>query len=598
MPSIGLRLIIGLLTVFVVGQPLFAGGSLIQDEAVSLFDKGRRLLREGNWYHAAKVFEQLAGRDSKSENLDQYIFYRAKAKYYLGEFGEAIAGFNYFLSRFGDSREVPYVHFFLGNAYYRVGDVNQALESYLESYRLTDDRQLNLLVTASLTAVFENASSINLGTTDFAAFPDKKRRSLIKLLADILVDRGAIDQAEELLSSYGEELDLSRISNDQLGHRKEGIEVAVVLPFSGELHSFGGDIYDGAVIAAELYRAEEVDNLILAPYDTKGDPISAARIIAGLSESQTDAAIGPLTSEEAAVVSARLSCSSLPLLIPAATQAGLTQLSETSFQLSPNIELQGVKMAEYAANNLQADSVVIISSTSTDHLQMVRGFAERFQQLGGTVVAVEYYRSRDKDFGPHIRDVKAILLGLHPDSIFFINENGDTLDPDAIPAYIECLFLPGNPEQLRLLLPQINFYNLNGAYLGSDGWGDEVILKLGDDITKGAVFPSPFLTGAGSEEYVRFAAAYDVRYGCQPSRLAALGYDAVRLLTRTLRFGDKSKSVVVGELKKVQNYHGASGKITFGENRENVEMPLFRIVSEQAVPILSIEESTDDEKSR
>ena len=60
--------------------------------------------------------------------------------------------------------------------------------------------------------------------------------------------------------------------------------------------------------------------------------------------------------------------------------------------------------------------------------------------------------------------------------------------------------MPGSPQQLRQLLPQINFYNLNAEYLGSDGWGDQVVYKLGDNVTKEAVFPSPFLTAIATDE--------------------------------------------------------------------------------------------------
>jgi hypothetical protein len=80
-------------------------------------------------------------------------------------------------------------------------------------------------------------------------------------------------------------------------------------------------------------------------------------------------------------------------------------------------------------------------------------------------VAIEYYRPRDKDFGQYVRDVKAALLGLHPDSAFFINEAGDTLDIEAVPASIDCLYLPGVASQLRLLLPQIGFYSIDAFYL-------------------------------------------------------------------------------------------------------------------------------------
>ncbi|MEA3296703.1 MAG: ABC transporter substrate-binding protein [candidate division Zixibacteria bacterium] len=260
-------------------------------------------------------------------------------------------------------------------------------------------------------------------------------------------------------------------------------------------------------------------------------------------------------------------------------------LSSTTFQLSPNIELQGTRMAEYAVDSLKADSVAIITSTSPDHLRMSRSFSERFRQLGGKVAGIEYYRSRDKDFGPYIRDLKSILWNMPPDSIYFTNEEGDTLDPDGIPVGIDCLFLPGSPQQLRLLLPQIHFYQLTGNYLGSDGWADETIYRLGDNVTKGAVFPSPFLVGSNSDEDVQFSAAFDSRFGRQPTRLSRVGYDAIRLVIQACDKGCSSREKLVSALEQTKDFAGASGMITFGKNRENIELPLYRIESGKAVVI-------------
>jgi ABC-type branched-subunit amino acid transport system substrate-binding protein len=253
-------------------------------------------------------------------------------------------------------------------------------------------------------------------------------------------------------------------------------------------------------------------------------------------------------------------------------------LSESVFQLSPNIELQGVQAAEYAIINRRADSAAIITPTSADHLRMARAFADRFEQMGGKVVAIEYYRPRDKDFGQYVRDVKAALLGVHPDSMFFINEDGDTLDVEAIPVSIDCLYLPGVASQLRLLLPQINFYSVDAFYIGSDGWGDDALYRLGDHITRQAVFPSPFLEQERSQEYVGFAAEYDRRYGAQPHRLASLGYDAVQLIGRAVASGAGTRRELVEQLGRTVDYVGAAAPVTFGEHRENIELPMYRLV--------------------
>ncbi|MBU8932781.1 MAG: penicillin-binding protein activator [candidate division Zixibacteria bacterium] len=555
-------------------------------EATSEFAKGKRLLREGDWWGAASTFERLAGQYPQSTDLDQFVFHRAKAKYYLGELSDAIAGFSHFLTKFPNSPEQPHARFFLANAFYRKGDIDRALDQYMAAYGTSRDSQLDQLLIRSVTALFQNAGAISIDEQEFDELSSDKKCRLVKPLLPILMSHDQIATAKTFASHCDETLDLTQYRTE-VRNRNKALEVAMLLPLSGDLQSYGEDIYNGAVIAAEIMRDQSDSEIRIVPYDTKGNPIDAARIIGEFTHSAIDAVIGPLTSEAAAVASARLGRSDIPLLIPAATQAGLTLLSESSFQLSPNIELEGIRMAEYAVSVLEADSTALITSTSAEHLHSSRAFVRRFEELGGTIVAVEYYRSRDKDFGPYIRDIKAILLGATPDSAFYVNARGDTIDVDGLPAYIDCLYLPGGQKQIRLLLPQIHFYNLTGAYLGSDQWGEESIYRLGDDITKQAVFPSPFLTGGQTEGYLEFAAAYDARYGEQPRRLANLGYDALTLIGRAHNSGAENPLTVSEYLKTVRNYDGASGKVSFGSNRENVEMPLYRIVGGEAIPMVS-----------
>ncbi|UCD63317.1 MAG: penicillin-binding protein activator [Candidatus Zixiibacteriota bacterium] len=574
-----------------------AGAETISDapEVISQYEKGKRLLREGDWFAAVDVFQELEARFPQSPNLDLFVFNRAKARLYLGQYSEAGAAFTYFISRFPGSPIKPHAYFFLANSEYLRGNISRAVGAYLKAYELTRDESLEELVKTSLLAAFASAGSVNLTDADFRKLPQDKACALILPLSEIQLQRGEVERATNLLAYCGEAPNLER--QPDLARRLSGsdLEIALVLPLSGELESFGQDIYNGAAIAAEMFREETGQAVRLQAYDTRGEAVEAARIIGDLAVSTvTDVVVGPLTSEEAAVASAALSCASLPMVAPAATQAGLTRLSSSSFQLAPNVDLEGVTLAEYAVRRLEADSVAIISSTDSDHLRMARAFARHFERLGGKVVAVEYYRSRDRDFGAYIRDIKAVLLGHPPDSTFFINANGDTLDFDIVPASIDCIFLPGDTRQLRQLLPQIHFYNLNGSYLGSDGWGDEEVYKLGDDVTKGAVFASAFLEGKRSDEYMKLAAAHDRRYGSRPQRLAALGYDAVRLICRAALAGGTTRDNIATQLQLVRDYDGASGRISFGESRENIEMPLYRIENERSVLLGAGETGRED----
>jgi branched-chain amino acid transport system substrate-binding protein len=548
------------------------------------FAQGTRLLRDGQYVEAATVFSALAAHNPSSPNLDLFLFNNAKALYYIPKHAEALDAFAAFEARFPTSPYRAYASFFEGNIYYETAKYSSAIDRYIEAYGSSRDTRLGGMALKSLEALISIHSQIKLRAAQFTGLAQDRKCSLVKQLLVRLVEQQRLDEVASLGALCTETKSTSAAA-DSARFGKE-IEVAVSVPFSGELQSFGEDIYNGAVIAAEMYHDETGRTITLIPFDTKGDPVTAARTVGGLANSSVDAVIGPLTSDEAAVASAELSCSSLPLIAPAATDAGLTLLSKGAFQLSPNIELQGVAMAEYAVRTLHADSAVVIASTGIDNLAMAHAFIDRFKKLGGRVVATEYYRTRDREFAAYIMDAKSILLGAHLDSAdVYLSDAGDTLEIDAAPAHVDCIFIPGNPDQLRLLLPQVKFYNLQGALLGTDGWGDEAVYGLGDDVTRQAVFPSPFLTQADTELKLKLAASYTKRFGKQPNRLACLGFDALRLISMAIDRNAKTREELASELARTNGYLGAGGKVTFGEFRENLELPLYRIEGGQAVPM-------------
>ena len=551
-------------------------------EILSDYAKARRLLREGHYLEASREFAQLAEHYPDSKNLDLFILNHAKAELYFGNRSDALVGFGDFINRFSGSPLIAHAYFFEGNAYYLKAQESQAVAAYIDAFRLSNDPRLDELIINSVVEAVSQAQVVTLGDADFGSLDPVRRCQLIEPVAVALEKRADTSQAIRLravCSGHRAAVDSSAVVS-----LSADLELAMLLPLSGELQSFGEAIYRGATIGAEQFRHDTNRQLRLVPYDTKGNPIDAARLARELVHTGTDAVIGPLTSDEASVTAAALSCDFLPLIMPAATQAGLTLLSESSFQLSPNIELQGVRAAEYAVLKRGADTAAIITPTTTDQLRMAQAFEERFEALGGKVVATEYYRPRDRDFGQYVRDLKVVLLGGQLDSAAYVNDRGDTLDIEAVTASVDCLYLPGSAEQLRLLLPQLKFYSIETFYLGSDGWGDNAVYALGDDVTRQAVFPSSFLEQERSQEYVKFASLYDARYGEQPHRLAGLGYDAVKLIAQALVAGAVTRQELVTKLSRVRNYSGASAPITFGEHRENIELPMYQLL--RGVPTL------------
>ncbi|RKX22864.1 MAG: hypothetical protein DRP51_01605 [Candidatus Zixiibacteriota bacterium] len=543
-----------------------------------LYMRAHKLLEKKQYSEAHQIFSQLSNFGKDIRMGPEYQYFAAKAGYYAGYLEESLKDFNHVINRFPQSTFVPYAYFFLGNIDCFLGKADQAVIAYVNAYKSSPDNRLNKLTIESLQGLAEAVPSAVIENISATSIPAKKRCDLLVPLAESLIKGNSFQSIRSILSAC-RSAEATRLINQADQLLKQQIEVGILVPLSGELQRFGEAMLDGINLMLDKYHAETGRKITPVVYDTRGDEIEAARILKRLSSGEAAAAIGPLTSDEASVSSAVLACGNLPLIIPAASQSGLTELSSTSFQLLPNLAWQGRKMADFAAGQLGADTAAVFTPTTPENLRMARAFETRFRELGGTIICTEYFRAKETDFGPYVKDIKSQIIGQLLDSIIFINDDGDTIEAEEVPVWLDCIYIPAEAGQLRMILPQIDFYNLNTIYLGGDGWGADLVYKLGDHITKTCYFSSGRVESRTSETTLQFMSDFDIKYGRQPGHLEKVGYDAMALICRALTDGKYSRADISHYLSTVKSFNGVSGKVTFGENNENIELPVFKIES-------------------
>jgi branched-chain amino acid transport system substrate-binding protein len=563
-----INLFIGLMLILICGLASAGDTPLTQ---------AHKLLSSGKYDEAYRQFSELY-RDnfSNPKTAPQFLFYKAKAAYYAGLLDDGLADFQKLIGDFPQSPFVPYAYFFSGNILYRQNNPDDAAAAYLNSYRISNDDELDALVCRSLGAAVGNAGSPLFEKINIDLVPEQKRCNLAAALAEALIKLTNYQSAYSLLENCQDSTSLA-LKTEAGQMLRQQVEIGLVLPLSGELQKFGESVLDGAMLKIEEYNRESGGKVTPVIYDTKGESVEAGKIIQRLSAEGAGAAIGPLTSEETAVASAALSCRDLPLIAPAASQGGLTDLSSTCFQLQPSLDWQGYRMAEYAVRKLGFDTAAVITLTSPDNLRMAQAFADRFKELGGVILGVEYIRLKETDFGSLIFDLKAMASGNMSGSLTYINEKGDTLEPKEVPVNLECIYIPAEAAQLQLLLPQINFYNLQTTYLGGEGWGDKDVYQLGGAVTKSSYFTSGRIDSDLNEYLQTFRRNFKTRYGQEPGHLEALGYDAAALVCRALSSGHFSRIEIKHYLETMTDYVGPSGAVSFGDKHENIIMPIYTI---------------------
>jgi len=523
------------------------------------------LLEAGRYNRAASIFADLASQFPSSPRHDSWLYNLARSKYHLGQLDNSKREFSNAIKRYPNSEYNAYRWFFLGNIALRESDANLAGKAYIKAYALSGNKRLTTLTVESLRSLIEQTGdSLSVFT---------------RLIDESFPKSAAVHSKSDLLSALTGKPPEGQNGARVAGTRRSTLpNVTLALPMNGKYKQYSQRIENGARLANVISQDSKLPAVNLLLEDTEGSPAKAVAIAQEAESDKSLALIGPLTSEEAVAVSAALNCSELPALAPAANQHNFAKLSKTMFQLTPSPRTIGRRLAEYAFLQMPVSTAAALAQNNSSEKEMATAFAERFKELGGEVVAFEIFPPSATDFGAFGEKIKTRFLGAYDENVALIGENGDTLDFDEAPVEIGCIFVGATVRQLQLILPQINYHNIRTTLIGSDGLATPRVWDMPLQNVKGIIFTSWRTQDSENSAFRAFAQLYRDRYGETPDRLAALGYDAVRVLIEGLQDGADRPSKMSQYLERMNSYSGASGKITFGEDHVNRELSLYTVV--------------------
>jgi branched-chain amino acid transport system substrate-binding protein len=138
----------------------------------------------------------------------------------------------------------------------------------------------------------------------------------------------------------------------------------------------------------------------------------------------------------------------------------------------------------------------------------------------------------------------------------YLNDSVLSLDAFFVPA--------GHGEEAYRVASQIQFTRLRGQFLGSSGWFDKAVLMKTSPIAHGVVFSVDFPDNPKTDAYATFARNYQAKFRRAPDRVAALSYDAARLLAEAMVKSPKAEDLIE-TLKEVKRFDGILGPIAFDE---------------------------------
>jgi ABC-type branched-subunit amino acid transport system substrate-binding protein len=414
---------------------------------------------------------------------------------------------------------------------------------------------------------------------------------------------GAKQKAVQYLATYerGPHAASVRDIDNKAGEAQRGIvQIGMLVPLSGNEAEIGRQIVQGAQLAFDQYTATSGARLKLIMCDTRGNMIETAKKTKELVyEHHAPVILGPVLSQDAVVAASILMEKDVVMLSPTANEDGIAGLGPYIFQMNVTLGTLGAKIARYAMDNLNIRDFAIIGPGNDYAAALSRGFRQEVEKSGREIVSEETYEPGTQDFKVQFDNLKTRLLmrkqqrtpvekSLAGDAVPSPKTDAKLLAADS--SYeIGGIFLPAEAEDVAMLAPQAAFHRIKTQLLGSTGWHNPKVVVDGKEYVGNALFSSNLPAGTGMEkEWADFKVLYKGRFGVDPDRVAALGYDAASLITVALRQAGTSASApqIAQALSAIKGYRGASGPISFdGGQRINTEASIIKIKDKQFIRV-------------
>jgi branched-chain amino acid transport system substrate-binding protein len=235
------------------------------------------------------------------------------------------------------------------------------------------------------------------------------------------------------------------------------------------------------------------------------------------------------------------------MVSPSSTNVDVTKKGDYIFRVCFTDAAQGRALAAFARKNLRAETAAMLVDARSDYsVGLAEAFRHDFTAAGGRIAAELKYSEGDSDFS-------AQLTAIEP------------LRPDV-------LFLPGYYTDVGLIARQARALGVSATLLGADGWDSPKLVEIGGAAMEGAYLSNHYSVDEPSPAVRDFVASYRRAYGSEPDSIAALSYDAARLIADAIqRAGSTEGKRVRDALAETAGFRGVTGTITFDPERNPVK---------------------------
>lgn len=355
---------------------------------------------------------------------------------------------------------------------------------------------------------------------------------------------------------------------DAGGAGNNEIRVGEYGSLTGSTATFGKSTHEGIVIAVEEINAAggvKGKKIRLFTEDDQSKPEEAANAVTKLiSQNNVSVILGEVASSRSLAAAPICQQNGVPMITPSSTNPKVTEVGDHIFRVCLLDSFQGKAVAAFVVQELKFRRGAILIDVKNDYsVGLAQFFRENFVSLGGRIVASPSYSEGDSDFRSQLTAVKA--------------QN---------PQFI---FVPGYYTEAGQIALQARDLGMRMPIIGSDGWESPKLLEIGGRALEGAYYSNHYYAEDPSPAVQAFVQKYQQKFGAVPDSLAALAYDAAKVMAEAMaRTANLDKKEIRDQIAATTGFQGVTGNITIGPDRNAVKSLVMLKVENQKLVLAAV----------
>lgn len=316
---------------------------------------------------------------------------------------------------------------------------------------------------------------------------------------------------------------------------------------TGSEATFGVSTDHGVILAMEERNAAggvKGRKIALKTLDDASKSSEAGNVVQRLiSEDKVVALIGEVASGSSLAGGKVAQQFGVPMISPSSTNKKVTEGRDMVSRVCFLDEFQGYVGAKFAMDQKLTKVAVLFDQAAPYSKGLAETFTTELKGLGGTITTSQAYTAGDADVSAQLQSIKT--------------------------SGAQAVYLPGYYTDVGNIVRQARKLGITAPFLGGDGWDSSKLAEIGGDAIEGSYYSNHYSFDEERPAVKEFVDKFQKRWGEVPDGLAALGYDAARVLFDAMERSPSLKGKdLAATIAATRDFPGVTGVITLDANRD------------------------------